>query len=425
MYKGKSLDIHKPILSQVFPYSVIVVGKKCIMLMKWNGKDKTVEYTSSTPNGSLIETVRNAFNITIPTEQLYISSQDGKVLSRNQTIPFNGYKEFLLTLNMYDSISLSKKQNEHYDDTLNEQKKNETVLSNNEFDYEIKQKNTEESIIMKDRRSMIAYDYETLLVSRLLSSKYLDYCKNCVHQEGLILIEEWMSVFLKKDNDKHQRIDYNMITTEIKLSQNEGDGSPLISVDLSNIDYNVIIDLSDDGMHWEGTTLHGIPFGYGSLYNNSDELVYRGVMIDNCKQCYGIEFYPGLNTPQYCGCYYMDERHGLGTLYDRKGKQLYEGNWMGNVNDFETSIVLKNWSRDSQLIHCFTQELVFDKKYKAEEKDNVKICELSCLESLVFNCSMKNLGTLKISNNPVLKLIAARDINKYPSNIPLQQYKNS
>lgn len=425
LYKGNCLDICKPILNLVSPHSVIVVGKKCIMLVKWNGKEKSIEYISSTPNRSLIETAMNVFNINIPIEQVSMSSLDGKELNPDQTIPFDGYEDSIFTFDTYDSIDLTKKQDEHCKDVLIEQKKNETNLNNIELECNVrKQKNIETSIV-KNHVSMIAYDCEALCISQLLSLKHRNYCQNLLQQEGLTLSEEWMSVFTKKENGKHRQLDYNLKTKEIKFSQDEGDGSPFIAVDLSCIKYDSVIDVSTDGLRWEGTSLHCVPFGYGSLYNSYNELVYRGVMIGDRKECFGIDFFPGLDVPQYCGCYWNNRRHGYGMLYDRKGDLVYEGGFLSGLTDYETSVVLKNWSRDSQLIHCFTRELVFDKKYKAEEKDDVRICGLDCLDSLVLNCSLKNLGTLTISDNPVLRLFAARDINEYITYPPFHIHENS
>lgn len=74
-----------------------------------------------------------------------------------------------------------------------------------------------------------------------------------------------------------------MKTKEIEWSKRDNYAFDYIVISNLNIKSNLIIDLSAEGLYWEGGCLNQSPFGYGSLYNNSNELVYRGVMIGDNK----------------------------------------------------------------------------------------------------------------------------------------------
>lgn len=90
--QGKDLDLLTPILSQVSSDSVITVGKGCSIQITWGSEKRIVEYISSTPHRTIIEAAMKVFNITIPIDQLYLSTQKGeRMLDTNQTIPFKGY----------------------------------------------------------------------------------------------------------------------------------------------------------------------------------------------------------------------------------------------------------------------------------------------------------------------------------------------
>ena len=74
--------------------------------------------------------------------------------------------------------------------------------------------------------------------------------------------------------------------------------SEFVSVDASDIELNCVIDISNDGMRWEGSFLKNSPFGFICIMNESNEVIYQGVMIGDKKECYGIDFYPGLDKIQ-------------------------------------------------------------------------------------------------------------------------------
>jgi len=86
-----------------------------------------------------------------------------------------------------------------------------------------------------------------------------------------------------------------------------------------------ILDLSADGRRWEGTIQENLPFGYGCLYNEDNELVFEGWLINETKVCYGIEYWSDTGAVKYEGCLYEGMKHGYGVLYNRLGSIEYSG----------------------------------------------------------------------------------------------------
>ena len=85
-----------------------------------------------------------------------------------------------------------------------------------------------------------------------------------------------------------------------------------------------LLDLSQEGNRWEGglVTEGGVkyPFGYGKRYDGNGNIVFKGYMYKGNMVCSGTEYFPDLdNSPSYNGYYYKDNKHGLGTFYDRNG----------------------------------------------------------------------------------------------------------
>ena len=88
---------------------------------------------------------------------------------------------------------------------------------------------------------------------------------------------------------------------------------------------SIIIDLNENGVRWEGSVLDGIPFGYGEIYNEDNNKIYKGFMFEGMKVCYGSEFYGDVEIVEYEGDYYKNMRYGYGRLYDKKNELIYEG----------------------------------------------------------------------------------------------------
>lgn len=71
--------------------------------------------------------------------------------------------------------------------------------------------------------------------------------------------------------------------------------------DLSKMEHNIVLDLSDDGERWEGDVLRGKPCGWGVLYNSEGEKEYEGFRIGKVSVGYGIQYYSDLQRIEYEG----------------------------------------------------------------------------------------------------------------------------
>ena len=64
-----------------------------------------------------------------------------------------------------------------------------------------------------------------------------------------------------------------------------------------------------------------------------------------------------LGNVEYCGCYWNDQRHGFGMLFDRKGELVYQGGFVFGRNVYETIVTVKSIESD-KIVNCFTHEFV-------------------------------------------------------------------
>ena len=138
----------------------------------------------------------------------------------------------------------------------------------------------------------------------------------------------------------------------------EDDKIPPESYRMPSIRHNMVLDLSTDGDRWEGDVVGEWPLGFGELYNENDQLVYRGFMYKMHRICYGTSYYEdmGIMRIKYEGMYMWDKRFGKGSMYNRKGQLEYEGEW---INDqpcfFQTesicsSMDLENLSSVTEIV---------------------------------------------------------------------------
>lgn len=116
------------------------------------------------------------------------------------------------------------------------------------------------------------------------------------------------------------------------------------------------IDLSSKGDRWEGSCLDGVPYGYGCLFDEFNNLIYKGYMIDGKKVCFGEDYYDN-GVLHYCGTFMDNYRHGYGSMYDKRGDLLYEGEWAFDQND-TLDITVSNDCMDDGMIHNMVDELV-------------------------------------------------------------------
>lgn len=94
-------------------------------------------------------------------------------------------------------------------------------------------------------------------------------------QEELLVKGEWLFSIHKSENGVYERFEYNLKTQELKMCKKEKTKSVFFSVSNTVIKSSRVIDVSNDGMRFEGSYMNLSPFGYGSFYNSSNELVYQ------------------------------------------------------------------------------------------------------------------------------------------------------
>ena len=106
----------------------------------------------------------------------------------------------------------------------------------------------------------------------------------------------------------------------------------LLELDISNIHFNEILDLSFGGRRWEGGELNGKPFGFGQEFSEEGNLVYEGFIFEGKKVCIGKEWNDDENNNclMYEGGYWNGERCGKGISYDLNGDIDYDGEWRNN-----------------------------------------------------------------------------------------------
>ena len=87
-----------------------------------------------------------------------------------------------------------------------------------------------------------------------------------------------------------------------------------------------IVDL-DHGSRFEGLVLKegkiGIPFGYGEMYDDNGNLLYKGIVINWKRFGYGTSYHDN-GLIEYEGYWCDDNRFGSGKVYNRYGKLVKE-----------------------------------------------------------------------------------------------------
>ena len=152
----------------------------------------------------------------------------------------------------------------------------------------------------------------------------------------------------------------------MKINEMKIDKEDIEEVDLVSLKKGVVIDLNENGVRWEGDLVNGLPFGYGCVYNENNELVYVGFMCDGKKVCFGKEFYGDLGIVEYVGGFYNNMRLGYGKLYNKKNELVYEGDF-----PVETHVIIESVLNENE-IHNHLEEL----KIKDNIKTDIKYFQL-------------------------------------------------
>ena len=155
---------------------------------------------------------------------------------------------------------------------------------------------------------------------------------------------------------REERIVEVNIESHQLISMNGEDGSEM--------EHNVVLDLSDEGERWEGDVLDGKPYGWGVMYDKEGEMVYEGFRIGDESVCYGIQYYTDIGVIEYEGEICEGKRWGKGIQYDRNGVVVYDGEWLNNEH-MEKRMVMND---ETQFLHNHIEELIVsDKSCNGEE----------------------------------------------------------
>ena len=203
-------------------------------------------------------------------------------------------------------------------------------------------------------------------------------------------------------------IECNIEEKWMKVKSRVEEYSEWNELNLNGLKNHDILDLNENGDRWEGSSLNGIPFGYGCVYDSENQLIYKGFVFEGMKVCYGIVFYGDIDIVEYEGEFYKGMRYGNGRLYDKKNELIYEGEWTNN-NPLELySLRIENELKEED-IHSGLEELEIGENCCNELKC-FKLIGFDHLKKLTLHKnSLKNLDSLVISNNNELEIIEIED----------------
>ena len=117
-----------------------------------------------------------------------------------------------------------------------------------------------------------------------------------------------------------------------------------------------VLDLNDDGERWEGDVLNDEPYGWGVLYDKEGEKAYEGFRNGEVNVCYGIQYYSDIQKVEYEGEWCEGKRWGRGTLYDRNGNIVFDGEWI-NDKIMEARVVITN-KNPEYLLHNHVEHFI-------------------------------------------------------------------
>ncbi|KAM7455862.1 hypothetical protein BLSTO_03386 [Blastocystis sp. subtype 1] len=186
-------------------------------------------------------------------------------------------------------------------------------------------------------------EYCEWILKKDVKDSYLVLCKNglCWYGEGLVKKSYSVVMELRL----HGVIEVDVESGELLRVNGE---------DVSGIEHNQVLDLSDDGERWEGDVLHNQPYGWGVLYDSENRRVYEGFRIGDANVCYGRSYYPENQKVEYEGGICGGMRWGRGIQYDRTGNTVFDGEWMKNEQLSKRVVV----NEENQFPHNHIEELI-------------------------------------------------------------------
>ena len=148
--------------------------------------------------------------------------------------------------------------------------------------------------------------------------------------------------------------------------------------DVKGIEYNQVLDLSDDGERWEGDVLNDEPCGWGVLFDSENRRMYEGFRLE-VNMFYGTQYYSDIQKVEYEGEWCEGKRWGRGIQYDRTGIIVFDGEWV-NDEPLSKRVVL---NRENQLLHNHIEELIVqDNSCNGREWSVLDLSFMPCLRLL-------------------------------------------
>ena len=192
------------------------------------------------------------------------------------------------------------------------------------------------------------------------NNKVMVYPMGLSGQYSLSIDHSRISHFEILNNNQHRLIECDIEEKWMKVKEKSISLSNWNEIKLNELKKEDIVDMSDRGDRWEGTSLQGNPFGYGCIYDNDNRLIYNGFIYEGMKVCFGCVFYGDIEIIEYIGNFYENERHGYGLLYDKKGNIIYDGDWYRNKPFELYSIRIEKELKENDIHYCVEELMVCD-----------------------------------------------------------------
>ena len=144
---------------------------------------------------------------------------------------------------------------------------------------------------------------------------------------------------------------------------------------------------NNKGMKSEGMCIYGKPVGFGMLYNENNQIIYKGYVNGLIKICSGTVYNPDTEGVKYTGGFCNNERCGYGKLYNKENKQVYAGEW---DHDLPLQRSLLEYCMKYDLFNSYCQEInITDMKIDEDNWSfriiNFENLERVCIDNFVLN----------------------------------------
>lgn len=181
------------------------------------------------------------------------------------------------------------------------------------------------------------------------------------------------------------------------LNKSERDPS-FQTMDMNGYKEKDIIDCSQNGDRWEGGSLNGFPYGFGTFFNENNEVIYTGFLFNYSYVCYGTCFYPDLNQIEYQGGLWNGMRSGYGSLYDKSGSLLYQGLWLLDAMAKESILSIPPHCDDERIVSSLITNLTIGNHSYNRMLNHLQFTVYPFLTTLIIgDCCFRNVDTLTIS----------------------------